>query len=195
MSLDTCKIPSSVYRFVILSLTLMSLFKANAGDKKKLFPEYSVTKYGTVLGIQRGNFFNVELGVERRHKQIKLKNPNSWALNGVLEYAWESNTMGLKLGSWFKTGRTGLTYGANLLGVSDFENFRPGIAPSIGFSIRGIHAQASYNAILLNKELIPYNTLHLSIKLFISRSSQIHKKETARAKERAKRKKQRAKED
>lgn len=181
-------------RFPLSILLAFITFLGFADDRKKIFPDYSVTRYGTVVGIQRGQYFNVELGVERRHKQLKLIKPNSWALNGILEYAWETNTMGLEIGSWFKTGRTGLTYGANLLGISDFENFRPGIAPSVGFIIRGLHAQASYNAILKNKELIPYNTLNLSVKLFISRSKEVHKTETQWAKNREKRKKEREKE-
>ena len=177
---------------LLLIFLTISLFTYSQ-DKVGFLPKYSVAKYGTVLGIQRGKFFNVELGIEQRRKQLKLKSPNTWALNGILEYAWETNTMGLKFGSWYKTGRTGLTYGGNLVGASNFDRFKVGIAPSIGFSIRGIHAAASYNVFLNKVDEIKYNNLHLSIRLFISRDSKIIKKESERSKERAKQKKKNGK--
>ena len=171
------------YKYISLLLLLLitqTSFCGNdygfkLGDKKKK-TKFSVNKYGTLIGIQRGQFFNIELGVEQQKKQIKLKNPNTiaWAFN--MEYAWEPNTLGYKLGGWFKTGRMGFTYGANAVGTTNFERYNIGVAPTLGFKLIGFHLITSYNIFLNKKAEYDYNTMHVSIRYFISRQRKFSKK-------------------
>ena len=160
--------------FFILCLSL--LIQANAYDfssfkdkKKGFLPNYSVTKYGTLIGIQRGKFFTLELGIEQQRKELKLVKPNTFSWNALLEYAWEPNTMGLRGGVWYKTGRASLTVGADVIGTSNFDQYNIGLAPAVGFKLVGFHIIASYNAFITQKVDYDYNTLHLSIRYFISR--------------------------
>ena len=121
-------------------------------DKKKGFlPNYSVTKYGTLIGIQRGKFFTLELGIEQQRKELKLVKPNTFSWNALLEYAWEPNTMGLRGGVWYKTGRASLTVGADVIGTSNFDQYNIGLAPAVGFKLVGFHIIASYNAFITQK--------------------------------------------
>jgi hypothetical protein len=135
----------------------------------KDLPKYSMNKYGTLVGIQRGKYFNIELGVEQQRKQVKFSKPNTWAGNARFEYSWDNNSLGFKTGAWYKSGRMGFTFGGDLVGCSDFEKYNLGIAPAIGFKIIGFHAVASYNLLFFDKSF-NYNTLHLSIRYFISRN-------------------------
>lgn len=163
-------------RILIFPLLISSYFLASStnnfdlgGKKKSFLPAYSVTKYGTLVGIQRGKYFTLELGLEQQRKELKLIKPNTFAWNALLEYAWEPNTMGLRGGVWYKTGRAALTLGADVIGTSNFEQYNIGLAPSVGFKLVGFHIIASYNAFLSEKVDFDYNTLHLSIRYFISR--------------------------
>ena len=144
-------------------------FSAYADNNKDFLPKFSVNKYGTLVGIQRGKQSFIELGIEKQKKQIKLSDPNTIAWNSLLEYSWDANALGLKFGSWYKTGRMGLTYGLNALGTSNFTKYNFGIAPQIGFKIIGFHAMASYNLFAIQKNTFNYNTLHISIRYYISR--------------------------
>jgi len=173
-----CLVRGQVRKTLCLITILFStiILNANKPDKKQLFPSYSVNKYGTLIGIQRGNYFNIQLGAELQRKQIKLKNPKTIAALGLIEYAWETNTVGLKVGSYFKTGRAGFTMGANFTAISDFDNYRIGISPALGFKFIGFHGVLSYNALFYNRDVIPYNNLHLSIRYFITRKRKVKKK-------------------
>lgn len=162
--------------FLLFSTTLLAdnPYELKFGNKKKK-PKFSVNKYGTLIGIQRGKFFNIELGVEQQKKQIKIQSPNTiaWAFN--MEYAWATNTLGYKLGGWFKTGRMGFTYGANAVGATNFDQFNYGIAPALGFKFVGFHLISSYNILLNPKVDFDYNTMHVSIRYFLTRKRKFSK--------------------
>ena len=167
-----------IYSIIFLLISQISLadniHEFKLGDKKKK-TKFSVNKYGTLIGIQRGQFFNIELGVEQQKKQLKLQTPNTiaWAFN--MEYAWDTNTLGYKLGGWFKTGRMGFTYGANALGTTNFERYNFGVAPTLGFKLIGFHLITSYNLFMNNKANYDYNVMHVSIRYFISRQRKYSK--------------------
>jgi hypothetical protein len=156
-----------------LAFILCFVFQAKAEDPfatyKYKFPEVTVRKYGTLVGIQRGKYSFIELGVEQQFKQLTLKSPRTFAWNALLEYSWDANSLGLKVGSWYKAGRMGFTFGGDVIGASDFTNYKVGVAPALGFKVIGIHALASYN-FFIKKEELRYNTLHLSLRYYISRS-------------------------
>ena len=57
-----------------------------------------------MVGIQRGNYFTIEAGIEQQRKQIKIKKPKTLAFQGIVEYAWKPNTIAFKPGAWLKTG-------------------------------------------------------------------------------------------
>lgn len=138
-------------------------------DFNNFLPKVSVNKYGTLIGLQRGLHTNIELGVEMQKKQIKLINPQTFAVNALFEYSWKPNVGGLKVGAWYKDGRMGFTYGANILVTSNFTKYNLGFAPAIGFKVIGFHGIASYNIFVKQKDTFDYNTLNLSLRYYISR--------------------------
>lgn len=140
---------------------------------KDWIPKYSVRKYGTLIGIQRGKFFTIEAGIEQQFKKLQLKKPTTWAWNAHLDYAWQPNTLSFKAGSWYKDGRAGFTLGGSAVGASDFEHFSAGVSPEVGIKLFGFHVLASYNVFLINPKAVETNNLHLSIRYFISRNRDI----------------------
>ena len=152
--------------FLFLFLSFLQL---KAENEFKLFPKITTNKLGTLIGIQRGKFFTIELGIEQQKKQVKLFKPKTIAWNFVVEYAWQSNTMGYKLGSWYKPGRAAFSYGINAIAFTDFDQVKPGFSPELGFKLIGFHFITSYNFLFNNSANFEQNTFHLSIRYFLSR--------------------------
>lgn len=162
------------YLFLIVAFTWCFLGHSTPTDGiKDWFPKYSVRKFGTLIGIQRGQFFTIEAGIEQQFKKLQLKKPTAWAWNAHLDYAWKPNTLSFKTGSWYKDGRAGFTLGGSAVGASDFENFSAGVSPEIGIKLLGFHVLASYNFFFINPKAVETNNLHLSIRYFISRNRDI----------------------
>ena len=155
--------------YLLLLVVITTLNPLKAGNDFKLFPKVSTNKLGTLIGIQRGKFFTIELGIEQQKKQVKIIKPRTIAWNFVMEYAWASNTFGYKLGSWYKHGRADFTYGLNAIAFTDFEKVKPGLSPEIGFKFIGFHFITSYNFLLNSNADFEQNTFHLSIRYFVSR--------------------------
>jgi hypothetical protein len=159
-------------KYILVILTFLSCLNLKATDTLSLtkfeLPKFSTNKTGTLIGIQRGSYFFIQAGVEQQRKQLRLKKPNTLAWNTLFEYTWSENALGLRVGGWFKTNRIGFTYGADLLGASDFTKYNLALTPSIGFKLVGFHALVNYNLFFFQKEF-NYNQLNLSIRYFISK--------------------------
>lgn len=152
-----------------------SFFSRNKEEKdgifNKPFPKFKVTrnKQGFLIGYQKGKYDAIELGLERQWKQIRLKSPATIAGAVTMEYQFNSNVLGYKIGPWIKFGRMDFTYGTNLFAFSDFEHWRIGISPALGFKLFGFHFISSYNIPFNSNQLIEFNKLHVSIRYFISK--------------------------
>lgn len=159
-------------RFALLIILFHSLLFVKASDNLGILPELRTIKTGLVIGAQKGQYFGVELGMERQWKEIKLKKPFTWAIAANGEYHFGSNNIGFKAGPWFKWGRADFTYGANFTLLSDFTNYRIGVSPAIGFKLIGFHLLASYNLLGGSSSFTDYNKLHLSLRFFLSKDRQ-----------------------
>lgn len=157
---------------ISLCLLLQNISRGNTPPPSFMnpIPELNTIKTGLLLGAQKGQYFGVELGMERQWKEIKLKKPFTWAIAATGEYQFEANTIGFKAGPWVKFGRVDFTYGVNALILSDFEYTKFGIAPSIGFKLIGFHLLASYNITNANGPFVDYNKLHVSLRYFLSKN-------------------------
>ncbi len=153
-------------------LVFLFLFQTISAHKpfNSILPEISVKKTGLLIGIQKGTYFGIELGMERQWKEIKLKNPKTFAIAATGEYLFEANTIGFRAGPWVKYGRLDFTYGINATMLSDFTHYKMAISPAIGFKIIGFHILASYNiSTPPTASFDNYNRLHLSVRYYISK--------------------------
>jgi hypothetical protein len=145
-------------------------------------PELNTIKTGLLIGVQKGKYFGVELGMERQWKEIKIKKPLTYAIAATSEYQFEANTIGFKAGPWVKFGRADFTYGINLTVLSDFEFYKFGISPAIGFKFIGFHLLVSYNITNNIGPLVNYNKLHLSLRFFLSKNREFKWKKSDKKK-------------
>ena len=132
-------------------------------------PELNTRKTGLLIGVQRGVYNGIEFGWERQWKEIKLKNPKTFAFSAVGEYQFKANVLSFKAGPWMKLGRADFSYGANFVAMSDFRYSKLGVAPAIGFKFLGFHLQAGYNLLLGNRNFTDHNRLYLSLRYYISK--------------------------
>lgn len=156
---------------VVFAWSIHSSYALNGDPPFKPFPKLDITttKTGLIIGYQQGQFSGVELGMERQWKQLKLKKPRTLAVTANAEYLFQTNNLAFRAGPWVKFGRMDFTYGADLLVASDFENTRIGASPNIGFKLIGFHVLAGYNFIS-QRDSFNHNSLHLSIRYFLSKS-------------------------
>jgi hypothetical protein len=145
-------------------------------------PELNTVKTGLLIGIQKGKYFGLELGMERQWKEIKLKKPRTFAIAATGEYQFEANTVGFKVGPWWKFGRADFTYGINATVLSDFDNSKFGVSPAIGFKLIGFHILASYNITSGTGPYTDFNKLHLSLRYYISKSREFNWKKSDKKK-------------
>jgi hypothetical protein len=156
-------------RLLLTFLLLTSFLSFRSNSPTGIIPELRTIKTGLLVGAQKGQYFGIELGMERQWKELKLKKPFTWAIAANGEYHLGSNNLGFKAGPWFKWGRADFTYGVNLTYLSDFEYARVGFSPAIGFKLIGFHLIASYNSLYGPDQFDDYNKLHISLRYYISK--------------------------
>jgi hypothetical protein len=169
--------------------------------KRKLYQRNS----GVIFGLQRGKFNAIELGGEAHWRKISLLKPHIIGATANMEYNISNNVIGYKAGLWMKRGRINLTYGANAIYSTDFnERNSFGIGPAIGFRFFGFHLINGYN-FLIKEDMqeavapLPVNELYMSLRYYFPVENKFTwdrktmKKKKARKKERMKKKEQRLK--
>lgn len=124
----------------------------------------NVTKSGPYIGVQRGKFMVLEIGGEKQWKRVTWKKPKTHALRLGANYNFLENIIGYDVGYWFKLGRLDLTYGANIVCRTDFDDFRFGVAPVIGYKLQQFHLQTGYHFLSDPQYDFPTNTLFISIR-------------------------------
>ncbi len=155
-------------KLLIIWMIFLPMF-AWCSEPPGIIPELRTIKTGLLIGVQKGEFFGIELGMERQWKELKLRKPFTWAIAANGEYHFGSNNLGFKAGPWFKWGRADFTYGVNFTYLSDFTYACVGASPSIGFKLIGFHLMASYNFLAGPDQFTDYNKLHVSLRYFISK--------------------------
>jgi hypothetical protein len=113
-------------------------------DKKDRL-NMSVKKSGPYIGIQRGKYTVLELGVERQWKKIQLSTARSQGIHLGFNYNFWRNVLGYDIGYWSKPSRVGLTYGLNLVLRTDFDRTKLGFVPVLGYQFSILHLQTGYH--------------------------------------------------
>lgn len=133
--------------------------------------------YGPIIGLQRGKYTFLEIGAEYHWRKIRLKNPKIYSVGGNFEYNFGHNLLGYKFGFWTKQNRVDLTYGANIMYLTDFNNNKVGLSPTLGFRLIGFHIITGYN-FTLGDEALKYNTLHIALRYFIPSENKLKVKKS-----------------
>lgn len=163
---------SSLSKTSLLFCFLFSIHLEMVAQQKKFLgipmPKYVATKraFGMIGGVERGKFTFIELGVEQHFKKFKLRRSPTFALNANMEYNFGHNILGYNAGAWLKIGRVNLTYGFTVNYITDFEKYRYGLGPQIGFRLLGFQFLSGYNILFGNKELQNVNTLYVGLRFF-----------------------------
>lgn len=131
----------------------------------------NVTKSGPYIGVQRGEYMALEIGGEKQWKRVTWKKPKTHALRLGANYNFLENVLGYDVGYWFKLGRLDLTYGANIVCRTDFDHYRFGIAPVIGYKLQQFHLQTGYHFLTDSQYIFPTNTLFVSLRYVLINES------------------------
>ena len=159
----------SQHIYFLFSFLILLSFESAHGQLssdflKKKDPLLTVNNSGPYLGIQRGKHNSIEFGYEVQKKEIKLLKPNTIAFNIGFDYNLNTNIMGFSLGVWDKPSRIDFTYGASLITKTDFDDYRVGVSPMVGYKISIAHLQLGYNIISSTGNFENTNTLFICIR-------------------------------
>lgn len=170
-------------------------------------PKLYQRNYGAIIGLQRGRYTSFELGAEAHWRKMSLRKPRILGATANMEYNFGNHVMGYKAGMWMKQGRVNLTYGANVMYFTDFNDKNSfGIGPSVGFRFLGFHFLNGYNFLTRSKsendekpEPLKANTLYVSLRYYFPVQNKFtwdrrDKEKWQKQKAKAKRKRQREKE-
>ncbi len=135
--------------------------------QKNARPSINVLKTGPYIGIQRGRYSVLELGVERQWKKLKIKNSKTNALHTGFNYNLFENVLGYDIGFWHKEGLLGLTLGGTFSFRSDFNKTRVGFSPIIGYKIWRLHLQTGYFFLTQSSNFNNTNTLFVSLRYLL----------------------------
>ena len=122
-------------------------------------------KSGPYFGLQNGKYLVAEFGAEKQYKKVRLIRPITHAFHTGFNYNFKRNVLGYDLGYWFQVGRLDLTYGANLVLRTDFDETRLGFAPVVGFKLFQFHLQTGYNFLTPARTFTETNTFFVSLRL------------------------------
>lgn len=141
--------------------------------KKEGWIDIHFKKSGPYIGLQRGKYLIAEFGVEKQYKKVKLIRPVTHAFHTGFNYNFKRNVLGYDLGYWFQVGRLDLTYGANLILRTDFDETRVGIAPVVGFKLFQFHLQTGYHFLTPSTTFVETNTYFVSLRFVMISKRQI----------------------
>ena len=155
----------------LLSLKFFGFSQGNfwkkGGNNKWELPEVSTTKSGPYLGLQRGAYNVMEFGIEGQFKKIKLIKPVTHAFHMGFNYNFFRNVLGYDAGYWFKAGRLNLTYGLSFAYRTNFDQYRLGLIPAIGFKFTQLHLQTGVHLLTKVDPFFPTNTFFISLRFVL----------------------------
>ncbi|MFM7758687.1 MAG: hypothetical protein ACKO6J_07130 [Crocinitomicaceae bacterium] len=153
---------------IILAFFLLITSSSFSQFWKKPEPK-TVIRTGPYIGIQAGRYYTLEAGMERQWKKGKWKNSTTMAIHGGanaaigLEQQSLKTIIGFDMGTWYKSGTFGFTYGiAGNLRADLHENYMAGLTPSIGFKVLQLHLSTGYQILTpISGVRFPVTTLFL----------------------------------
>jgi hypothetical protein len=145
----------------------------------------TIVKTGPYIGIQSGRYYLGEVGLERQWKEGKLKSPNTHALHFGVNYTYDftrlNPILGYDLGYWFRKSNIGLTYGTSMCMLTNFQGYRFGITPTLGYKIWQLHIQTGYHFLYpfyaFDKSTFDANTIFLSARFVIVYDREVKSKD------------------
>lgn len=161
---------------LVLGQGLFDIMKDRKSSKK-------IVKTGPYFGIQSGIFYAGEIGIERQWKQGKLISPNTHAMHFGANYTYDfyswNPVLGYDIGYWYRGSNLGLTYGGSVCMRSNFQDYRFGIVPTIGYKVWQIHIQTGYHILYPFKRSdansFVTNTLFLSARFVLVNDREVKK--------------------
>lgn len=156
----------SILYIVVILIFSNSYSQGFLGLSKKE-PLVTVIKTGTYIGLQRGKYNNLELGLIFQKKAIKLIKPVTHALNLGFDYNLTENVLGFSGGYWQKRGRFNLTYGGMFVFKTNFDENKIGLSPVVGYKFSLLHLQLGCNILTHSDTFKNHNTLFVSLRLIL----------------------------
>lgn len=133
--------------------------------------DFTKIQSGPYFGVQQGRNIVLELGFEKRIKEVKWKSPNAHAFNVGANYDYKAGVLGTDAGYWFRPGRISFTVGAQAAVRSDFDRAMLGFTPTLGYKIWLLHANAGYYFYPKPIPGVITNNLFLQLRLVLSEST------------------------
>lgn len=143
-------------------------------DLKNPFLKVKIRKTGPYFGLQRGKYLIAEFGVEHLWKKVELRDAINHAINAGFNYNFKYNILGYDMGYWVKPHRVALTYGANIVYRTNFDDHVFGIAPVVGFKFWLLHLQTGYH-FLANRPARNFetNTFFVSLRIGLANERKV----------------------
>lgn len=126
---------------------------------------------GPYFGVQQGRNIVLELGAERRLKEMKWIRPKAHAFSLGVNYDIHEFLMGSDLGYWYRPSRMGFTFGGQVALRTDFDSYMIGVSPTIGYKVWFLHANVGYYFYPNKITGIQTNSLFVNLRWVISNNS------------------------
>lgn len=157
--------------FLPLSGFSINYQKSFSSFPKKIRPSLITQKRGVYLGYERGLYDVLEFGMEFQRKKLAIKKSNNHALAIGFNYNMRHNVLGYSATYWHLKGIYGLTYGGDVLFVTDFKNSDFGVAPVIGFRFSGFHLQTGYKFLVNGGSIAEANKFFIRLRFTLNKKT------------------------
>ncbi|MFM7565249.1 MAG: hypothetical protein ACKO4K_00730 [Flavobacteriales bacterium] len=134
---------------------------------------FTKIQLGPYLGLQKGRNTVLELGLEKRIKEIALGHRSSYAINLGANFDFQSLLVGLDGGLWFRPHNVGFMWGGQLALRSDFHQSMVGISPTLGYKIWFLHATLGYYVYPKKIPNVVTNHLYASVRLTLTQEKKV----------------------
>ena len=128
-------------------------------------------KRGVYIGYERGLYDVLQFGMELQRKKMAIKEINTNALCFGFGYNLKYNILDYSISYWHKQGTFGLTYGADVIFLTDFKKSNFGIAPVFGFRFSGFHLQTGYKFLSKAKTDVESNNFFIRLRFTIHKKT------------------------
>jgi hypothetical protein len=127
------------------------------------------------VGVQQGKHIALELGFEKRIKEVKLIRPHAHAFNVGANYDFKAGLLGADAGYWFRPSRISFTMGLQAAVRTNFEKSSFGLSPTIGYKIWFLHANAGYYLYPNPIQGVQTNRLFIQLRMVFTEKTKVRK--------------------
>lgn len=137
--------------------------------------EFKKIQSGPYVGVQQGKHIALELGFEKRIKEVKLIRPLAHAFNVGANYDIKAGLLGADAGYWFRPSRISFTMGLQAAVRTNFEKSSFGLSPTIGYKIWFLHANAGYYLYPNPIPGVQTNRLFIQLRMVFTEKTKVRK--------------------